>query len=70
MADGVTKEHVAYLASYKSVSTKLKKRFLRKNTVVDAVDHYQHLARQLEKEGVHQCVSSPMSLLLTPPLCL
>mmetsp|Transcript_24516 Transcript_24516/g.73464 ORF Transcript_24516/g.73464 Transcript_24516/m.73464 type:complete len:226 (+) Transcript_24516:64-741(+) len=54
MADAAPKEHIQYIASYKAISAKLKKRFLRKNTVVDAVDQYQQLAKRLEQDGVHQ----------------
>eukprot|EP00035_Acanthoeca_spectabilis_P009710 m.171479 g.171479 ORF g.171479 m.171479 type:complete len:334 (-) comp14813_c0_seq1:4889-5890(-) len=54
MSDPSPKEHLGYLASYKGITSKLKKRFLRTNTVVDAVDQYQQLAKWLEKDGVHQ----------------
>ena len=31
----------------------LKKRFLRKTNVIEALDQYQQLAKWLEKDGVH-----------------
>jgi hypothetical protein len=39
-----------YSGAFKSISLKLKKRFLRKPNIADAIDEYTALARQLEAE--------------------
>jgi factor VIII intron 22 protein len=39
-----------YSGTFKSISVKLKKRFLRKPNVADAIDEYTLLSRQLENE--------------------
>eukprot|EP00041_Stephanoeca_diplocostata_P025631 m.676119 g.676119 ORF g.676119 m.676119 type:complete len:361 (-) comp22788_c1_seq93:3103-4185(-) len=46
--------HAGFLASYRTISSKLKKRFLRKPNVIDAIDQYQQLNKFLQSEGVHQ----------------
>lgn len=42
-----------YNASFKSISLKLKKRFLRKPNVLDAIEEYTTLSKQLENEECH-----------------
>ena len=42
-----------YNAAFKSISLKLKKRFLRKPNVLDAIDEYTSLSKQLENEECH-----------------
>lgn len=42
-----------YNAAFKSISLKLKKRFLRKPNVLDAIDEYTSLSKQLEIEECH-----------------
>lgn len=39
-----------YNAVFKSISLKLKKRFLRKPNVLDAIEEYTSLSKQLENE--------------------
>lgn len=39
-----------YNAAFKSISLKLKKRFLRKPNVLDAIEEYTSLSKQLENE--------------------
>ena len=42
-----------YNATFKSISAKLKKRFLRKPNVSEAIEEYTQLAKQLENEECH-----------------
>lgn len=42
-----------YNATFKTISLKLKKRFLRKPNVGEAIDEYTHLSKQLENEECH-----------------
>eukprot|EP00040_Diaphanoeca_grandis_P002738 m.22566 g.22566 ORF g.22566 m.22566 type:complete len:327 (+) comp13858_c0_seq1:315-1295(+) len=48
------REHAGMMASYKNISAKLKKRFLRKPNQGDAIDQYESLSKWLEGEGIHQ----------------